>query len=372
MSYQFQPEYKEKLDHNHEANLFDSLPETNNRFYSDILAISIKALKMNTFLDNFDLERFPDNKELASTFDPMESAKYFNWFFHHHSDLFETFNLFSDQKSKLLFLHLIAYRLAGHICVRIPLHFSEESACYQKYSSLVKKAPSALTLQGFKGGLYHFDFELNNKRYLVDTLDLKHVLYRQQYFFSRDMVKIMPEPGDYVIDGGAFLGDTAVTFANSVSPNGKVYSFDPVRDHLDILKHNVDQNPNLNIQIMPYGLSNTDVDCPPIKIDRYHGGFTACNKKVPVRAIDSLVSKNEIERLDYIKLDIEGSELDAIKGAIKSIGKFKPKLAISLYHKPQDFFEIPSFISKNFPFYKFYLRHYTCHKEETVLYCDPF
>ena len=68
-------------------------------------------------------------------------------------------------------------------------------------------------------------------------------------------------------------------------------------------------------------------------------------------------------------MDIEGAELSAIKGAASSIRKFQPKLAISLYHKPTDIFEIPLYIAKEFPFYDMFIDHYTIHAEETVLYC---
>jgi hypothetical protein len=72
-------------------------------------------------------------------------------------------------------------------------------------------------------------------------------------------------------------------------------------------------------------------------------------------------------------MDVEGFELKALKGASSTIAKFRPKLAISLYHKPEDFFEIPIYLKSYYPFYRLYLDHYTIHAEETVLYAiaDP-
>ena len=61
--------------------------------------------------------------------------------------------------------------------------------------------------------------------------------------------------------------------------------------------------------------------------------------------------------------------MKALIGAKNSINKFKPKLAISLYHKPDDLFEIINYININHPYYDLYLNHYTIHNEETVLYC---
>jgi hypothetical protein len=100
-------------------------------------------------------------------------------------------------------------------------------------------------------------------------------------------------------------------------------------------------------------------------------GFRSANKEVPLRALDSMVIEGLVPRVDFIKMDIEGSELCALKGASGTIRKYRPKLAISLYHKPNDIFEIPLFIQKEFPFYEMYIYHYTIHNEETVLYCLP-
>jgi len=62
---------------------------------------------------------------------------------------------------------------------------------------------------------------------------------------------------------------------------------------------------------------------------------------VPLRRIDTPVAKDAIERVDFIKLDIEGSELMALSGARATIKRVRPELAILLYHRRQDFFEIP-------------------------------
>jgi hypothetical protein len=67
-------------------------------------------------------------------------------------------------------------------------------------------------------------------------------------------------------------------------------------------------------------------------------------------------------------MDIEGAEMPALGGAIETIRKFKPKLAISVYHRTQDLYEVPQLIKNIDSRYKFYLGHYTIYKEETVLF----
>ncbi len=70
----------------------------------------------------------------------------------------------------------------------------------------------------------------------------------------------------------------------------------------------------------------------------------------------------------FIKMDIEGAEYEALLGARKTISEHKPKLAISVYHKPEDIIELPKLILDLNPGYKLWLRHYSFGENETVLY----
>lgn len=70
----------------------------------------------------------------------------------------------------------------------------------------------------------------------------------------------------------------------------------------------------------------------------------------------------------YIKMDIEGAEQEALKGCRKIIQDYRPKLAICIYHKPEDFFEIPIMIKEMNPVYKLYVRQYMDAWYDTVLY----
>ena len=73
-------------------------------------------------------------------------------------------------------------------------------------------------------------------------------------------------------------------------------------------------------------------------------------------------------KVTFLKMDIEGSELAALRGAERIIREQRPKLAICVYHKPEDMWEIPGFILNCHPDYKLYLRHYSISYTETVLY----
>ena len=83
---------------------------------------------------------------------------------------------------------------------------------------------------------------------------------------------------------------------------------------------------------------------------------------------DDFVKDNNIPRVDFIKMDIEGAEPFALNGAVETIKRFKPKLAIAIYHSMDDFVNIPEWITGLNLGYKLYLGHYTIHSEETILF----
>ena len=82
--------------------------------------------------------------------------------------------------------------------------------------------------------------------------------------------------------------------------------------------------------------------------------------------IDEAVDPNN--RVTFIKMDIEGSELEALKGAQQTIQRDRPKLAICIYHKPEDMTDIPLYIKSLVPEYRLYVRHHSNRCSETVLY----
>lgn len=86
--------------------------------------------------------------------------------------------------------------------------------------------------------------------------------------------------------------------------------------------------------------------------------------KIEVVSLDSVIQ----EKVTFIKMDIEGSEIKALQGSRNLIQTYRPKLAISIYHKWEDLVDIPTYIHELVPEYKFYIRHYFYSPAETVLY----
>ena len=76
------------------------------------------------------------------------------------------------------------------------------------------------------------------------------------------------------------------------------------------------------------------------------------------------------ERVTLMKMDIEGAEYDALKGAEYIIKTQKPRLAISIYHDKNHIVDIPALLLSFRSDYKFYIRHYSLLSNETVLYAE--
>ena len=78
----------------------------------------------------------------------------------------------------------------------------------------------------------------------------------------------------------------------------------------------------------------------------------------------------EGRRVSFIKMDVEGAEMDVLKGMKYTIQRYKPKMAVCIYHKYQDIYDITAFLKALVPNYKFYFRHYNSNETECVLFCQ--
>ena len=89
---------------------------------------------------------------------------------------------------------------------------------------------------------------------------------------------------------------------------------------------------------------------------------------MPVTTIDEVLGER---RLTYVKMNIEGAEIDALQGGRNAIRKWQPRLALSIYHRPSDLWRIPQLVLELDPGYRLYLRQHDGGIIETVLYALP-
>lgn len=147
----------------------------------------------------------------------------------------------------------------------------------------------------------------------------------------------------------------------------KIYSFEPEPQQYMHCKELIEKGRYSNWEIYNYGVYDNN--------DKLYFSSNSSSTKVSkdgdievdVIKLDDFFKKHDVPT--FIKMDIEGAELAALKGCDETISKYKPKLAICVYHKPGDIFEILEYILSLNLDYKMWLRHYSNLINETVLYC---
>ena len=345
------------------------LPSTFEGFRTHILQQAI-VLQEELGPDNLDLSYPAASHTLSASEFHTRQFAYAEFLSAHEAKLFDTYRMLEDAESRNIFLALIMFRLLGHRRVRLPSNNSRHQDAVSREKSL--EAQSSM-LDGLEGGqaLKRFVFEVGGESFVLDCLaiNIRFSFFLRQYFLDRGEISVSARAGDHVIDAGACFGDTAVCFSKVVGPSGLVHSFEPLGVHQQLLRHNLAQNGCNNVKVHPHGLGSVNRS-GEIDEGGIDPGHTA-QSTTPLRTLDDMVDQGEVERVDFIKIDIEGHEFSLLQGAKATISLFRPRMAISIYHKSQDYFEIPKYIESVFGNYRMFIENYTISDAETILYCLP-
>jgi FkbM family methyltransferase len=150
-------------------------------------------------------------------------------------------------------------------------------------------------------------------------------------------------PGMVVVDGGANDGYYAIFAARKVGAEGAVVAAEPSRREYERLVANVRLNSLSNVVAMPVALGSGPGEATLAIAEEEHSGQntvgehvsnakveTVSHESVPVVTIDSLVADRGLERVDLVKLDVEGCELAVLEGARKTIERFHPLLQVEI------------------------------------------
>ncbi|BBF44122.1 methyltransferase FkbM [Lachnospiraceae bacterium KM106-2] len=205
------------------------------------------------------------------------------------------------------------------------------------------------------------------KENMIDVVEVVHQIWNERQYFDLPEFNALRTEQEVFIDGGCFNGQNSIRFQEWC--NGtyqKIYAFEPDDKNYENCKITFEES----LERGTYELFNCGLGeekkVLKFKSDNNAGSkFTDSGENsIEVVCLDGLVK----EKVSFIKFDIEGAECDAIQGAKALIQEYKPKLAICVYHKPEDIWEIPQLLLKYNPDYKFYFRHYSINEWETVLY----
>jgi FkbM family methyltransferase len=209
-------------------------------------------------------------------------------------------------------------------------------------------------------------------RALTSVEQLAGLVHLGEYDLVRDGARIGPRPGDVAVDGGACYGDTALWLAHRVGPAGRVLSLEFMPAHVEIFRANLALNPELapRIELVPKALHRQ----AGLELAFLDGGagsrLGAGPGPVVTTTIDDLVRERGLERVDFVKLDIEGAELDALAGAAETLRRFRPRLAICAYHRPEDLGVLPAHLHGLGLGYELRLGHFSPLSWDTVLFAE--
>ena len=173
---------------------------------------------------------------------------------------------------------------------------------------------------------------------------------------------------EYVADCGAYTGDTLLEFVRTVDGLGKYYAIEANPRNADELRHTIAQHGLANVAaVYPYAVwhENTRLTFDPsASASSVHAQGSIV---VEARRLEDVLAGKPVT---LIKMDIEGAELNALHGAENILRTQKPQLAISLYHKPEDLWQIPQYLTSVVPEYRFWARWHSYRTTEFVLYAS--
>ena len=220
----------------------------------------------------------------------------------------------------------------------------------------------AISMRFYRGEIRHFLLEHG---FLEERIiDIGAVLWHSPQYFDKEIM--IPKKDEIFIDGGCFDCDTDREFIKWCDGNYKrIYAFEPDSKNYERCLKYCRTEDIQNIALYQKGLWSCETELSFQETGKSGARIGEGTVVIPTTSVDAIVGDDPVS---LIKMDIEGAELEALRGAQQTIRKNRPRLAVSIYHKPEDVIAIPEYILSLHSDYKLYIRHYWFDANETVLY----
>jgi FkbM family methyltransferase len=200
------------------------------------------------------------------------------------------------------------------------------------------------------------------------TLDPAYIVTSEYPQYLSPLTAI--EPGDAIVDGGAWIGDSAQAFIDAVDGHCRVFAFEPAAPNFLRLTN---ENASLiaSGRIIPVNKGLWDKATTfRINTSFENSGRSKLDQKgeesIDLIRLDDYFEKDQI--VSAIKFDLEGAEQQGLAGASETIRNQRPRLMLSIYHHGNDFWEIFRQLKTIHPDYQVSLGHHSASMFETVLY----
>lgn len=256
---------------------------------------------------------------------------------------------------------------------KIDIKDNKYDALYQKANALkkhiddfvwlyknLKDYKSKKLLYGILNNWYCYDF--NTVKTCLDT-PYKH-------YFDLDIIPYCKD--EIIADLGAYIGDSVIDYINTYGKDSykKIYCYDITDDTVATLKNNLSCYDNIiyNKKAVSNKIDNLYLD-----VNKESSSANKVNNKGVNKLNVTTLDIDIKDKITMIKMDIEGSEENAILGSINHIKNETPKLLISVYHNNDHLWKIPKIINKINNNYNYYLRCYgNCiYPTEIILFAIP-
>jgi len=355
---------------------------TVNRFFEDSKKVydlfqddKSKDIFLNRFLYNISCDHKYINNIVKNNFDG-----YSDIFFSLDSNLNKSFQALKKSGKKIVIygagfwgsaVYVAAHKYVDCFCDRDnkpPIEINGEKVSVISPNELIANKNEYVVIIGtidFYDEVKEFLFHNDIKIFEIDILAIIREPLKNLYF-ERDLITFTDN--EVFVDGGCFDFESSKAFLEKCKSIKKIYAFEPNPTQYLIC---VENSKHIDFaKISPYGLWNENAE---LTFDST-GKEAACitQETQPDSITIKTIKLDEIlngQKVTFIKLDVEGAELNALKGAKETIIAHRPKLAVCVYHNPEDIIEIPLYIQSLVPEYKFFMRHYGNIDTETVLYC---
>ena len=280
----------------------------------------------------------------------------------HSQDINQVESLFADEASRYLYAQEISYCALSQILRQDLVPYFTGLMTDSEFKTYVDSMRSNRLFSLFAApSTDDSDF--------YKAIDMTATFMLEQYSY-KDIVRV--EEGDICIDGGAFIGDTALYFTERKAK--KIYAFEIDRENLKCLKTNItnfQKSESIEIVEKALGRHTSTMSYVPTQGNISAGQIREICDNQKGYNVDVITIDDFCMTVDcipnFIKLDVEGSELDALNGSRAVIKKYRPKLAVCIYHTFEHRWEIPLLVHEICPDYRLYLKKSQPHGE-TVLF----
>ncbi len=184
----------------------------------------------------------------------------------------------------------------------------------------------------FKDNIFHVEKEGLVMKFVENPY---HILLTDKDYF----IKSSLDENDIVLDAGAYVGIFSVYASKKVGREGKVIAFEPDPDTARRLNKNLELNNASNVEIINKGLWSSDATLVFKAGRELASSFVTEDNvdnlkkiEVPVTTIDNAMKDVNVKNKLFIKMNIEGSEIEALKGAVETIRKYRPYWVIRTNH----------------------------------------